>query len=118
MLEGEYEGGQDRPPSQESQKNRKVHASGSSRLSLLAVLLLKTLDPTGRINELLFAGEEWVAGRADFDVYVLFGRSCSPALTASTGYPRLFVLRMDVGFHSYLSVSWPNSGHQPKIQLI
>jgi len=49
----------------------------------LGVLAAEALDPAGGIHKLLLAGEERMAGRADFYVDVAFmGRSCGKAAAA------------------------------------
>ena len=44
--------------------------SGGCLLVPFAVFLLETLDAARRVNQLLFAGEERMAARADFHVNV------------------------------------------------
>ena len=63
----------------------------------LAIALVETIHASGGIDQLLFAGEEGVAGRANFDVQVaLLGRAGLERLTASAG-------------NSYIDVFWVNS---------
>jgi len=63
----------------------------------LAVALVEAIDASRGIDQLLFAGEERVASRANFDVQVaLFGGACRERLTASAG-------------NSYIDVFWVNS---------
>ena len=59
----------------------------------LAVALVEAIDAPGSIDELLFAGEEGVASRANFDVQVALlgraGRECFAA-SAANGYIDVF----------------------------
>ena len=63
----------------------------------LAIALVEAIDASRGINQLLFAGEERVASRANFDVQVaLLGRAGLECLAASAG-------------NSYIDVFWVNS---------
>ena len=63
----------------------------------LAVALVEAIDASRSIDQLLFAGKERVASRANFDVQVaLFGRAGLEGLAASAG-------------NSYVDVFWVNS---------
>ena len=63
----------------------------------LAIALVETIYASGGIDQLLFAGEERVAGRANFDVQVaLLGRAGLECLAASAG-------------NGYIDVFWVNS---------
>ena len=63
----------------------------------LAVTLVETIHASGGIDQLLFAGEERVASRANFDVQVaLLGRARLERLAASAG-------------NIYFDVFWVNS---------
>jgi hypothetical protein len=63
----------------------------------LAVALVEAIDASRGIDQLLFAGEERVASRANFDVQVaLLGRAGLECLAASAG-------------NSYIDVFWVNS---------
>ena len=59
----------------------------------LAIALVEAIDTSGSIDELLFAGEEGVASRANFDVQVALlgraGRECFAA-SAANGYINVF----------------------------
>ena len=64
---------------------------------LLAIALVEAIDASRGIDQLLFAGEERVASRANFDVQVaLLGRAGLERLAASAG-------------NSYIDVFWVNS---------
>jgi hypothetical protein len=63
----------------------------------LAIALVEAIDASRGVDQLLFAGEERVAGRANFDVQVaLLGRARLERLAASAG-------------NSYIDVFWVNS---------
>ena len=62
-----------------------------------AIALVEAIDASRGIDQLLFAGEERVASRANFDVQVaLFGGAGLERLAASAG-------------NSYIDVFWVNS---------
>lgn len=73
-------------------------ASGSRNVR---VLLLKTLDAAGRVDQLLLTGEKWVAARADFDAqHVAFnGRARLESMSACTVDSDGMVVGVDTGFH-------------------
>src|SRR5262245_32962490 len=56
--------------------------SGGGLLVPLAVFLLKSLDAARSVNQLLFAGEERMAVRADFHVNFFLGRTRRPGMPA------------------------------------
>src|SRR5579885_1994912 len=66
---------------------------------LLRVALLEAIDATGGVDELLLAGEERMALRADLDAELLLGRARRPGFTASAVDLNLLILRMDFCFH-------------------
>src|SRR5580765_8066377 len=74
---------------------------GSGRFGLfLGIAAVESVDAAGRINQLLLAGEERMAGRADFHVQVfLLGRPCFKTLAAGATYGYFFVFRVNSGFH-------------------
>ena len=57
------------------------------------------LDASGGVDELLFAGEERVAGCADADLDVFAGRARVVDRPAGAGDRRLVVFWMQIGFH-------------------
>src|SRR4029453_1143538 len=76
--------------------------SGSRRAGaavLDAVLTVEALDPTGRVDQLLLAGEERMAGRADLDVDGRDRRGGLDGIAAGTDDARLLVPRMDAFLH-------------------
>src|SRR5215470_9310375 len=66
------------------------------------VLLLELLDAAGRIDKLHLAGEERMAGRADFDGDVLLGAARRELVAATTGDRGGFVLGVNVFLHRWL----------------
>src|SRR5438132_778423 len=66
------------------------------------VLLLELLDAAGRVNELHLAGEERMAGRANFDGDVLLGAAGRELVAAATGHRGGFVLGVNVFLHRWL----------------
>jgi hypothetical protein len=73
---------------------------------LLGELLLEALYAAGGIDQLLFAGEEWMAIRADFDAkrLTMGGRTGLELVRAARTVDRYSVITwMDALFHSFLS---------------
>jgi len=77
---------------------------GSGRFGLfLGVAAVESVDAAGRINQLLLAGEERMAGRADFHVQVaLFSRSSLKCFAARTGDGHFLISGMNFWFHYFL----------------
>jgi len=70
------------------------------RLSVLYVIFLpKPFNPPRRINKLLLAGKEGVAGRANFYLYILGGGAGFDNITARAGDFCHFVLGMNSVSH-------------------
>ena len=68
--------------------------------ALTGVLLLETVDASGGIDELLFACEEGVAARADFDADVAFvGGASFERVSARADHVHLVVCRVNSSFH-------------------
>jgi len=68
-------------------------------LRFFGVTLLEALDPAGRIDKLLRAGEERMAFRANADAHVLVGGPRLNHIAAGTVNHRIDVFRMNLGFH-------------------
>ena len=75
--------------------------SASGGLGAHAVFLVEFLNATRCINNLLLAGVEGVAGRADFNVKRAFFHDGLRLenVTARAGDFNFFVFGMDIGFH-------------------
>src|SRR3954469_879482 len=69
---------------------------------LASVLAVKALDAPGGVHQLLLAGEERVAVRADFKANLRLGRARFPGRAASAMHVRRHVLRMNIWFHFVL----------------
>src|SRR4051812_43268613 len=86
----------------------------------LAVLPGVAFHPAGGVDELLLAGEEGMAARADFETQLLaLGGPRSPVGTARAVNVYRYVLRMDSRFHHALRFrrpdrSWPPDGPTQK----
>src|SRR5690606_16179050 len=78
---------------------------------LLLVLLAEALDAAGRVDELLLAGEEGVALRADVHREGLPGRARLDGGAAGAGDGDGLVRGMDVGLHGIPSA--PSPGVRP-----
>src|SRR5258708_7461283 len=70
---------------------------------LLGVLLLEAVDAAGRVDQLLLAGEEGMALRADVDAQFLLRGARGPGLAARAVDRDLLILRMNVWFHELTS---------------
>jgi len=77
--------------------------SGGSLLVLFRVFLIETLDTTSSVNQLLLAGEERMAVRADFNVNVFLGRSRRPGMAAGANDVTFDVFWMNSFFHFHFS---------------
>ena len=77
--------------------------SGGSLLVLPAVFLLESLDAARGVNQLLFAGEERMAVRADFNVNVFLGRTRRPRVPAGADDMTFDVFGMNSFFHFHFS---------------
>src|SRR5262249_48211243 len=66
------------------------------------VLALELLDPARGIDVLHLAGEERMAGRADFDGDILPGAARGELVAAPAGDGGFFVLGVDAFFHGRL----------------
>jgi hypothetical protein len=67
----------------------------------VGVLLGEALDAAGGVNELLLAGEEGMAARADFDIQpvALDGRTGREIVAAGAMYRYGVIVGMNTGFH-------------------
>src|SRR5437667_10705283 len=80
---------------------RDVTSRGRRGGRLLSVALAELLDATRCIDDLLLAGVERMARRADFNVQRLVDRRARLERdAAAAGHVNFAVLGMDVGFHS------------------
>ena len=69
----------------------------------LAIALVEAIDASRGIDQLLFAGEERVACRTDFDVQIAFlGRASLKRLAASAGNGNIDVFGVNSWFHLIL----------------
>jgi hypothetical protein len=82
-----------------------INLNGSSTLlcglsGTASVTLVKAVNASGRIDQLLLAGKERVAGRANFYVkFFAHGRTRLKAAAAGTCDRDLVVIRMYILFH-------------------
>ena len=79
---------------------------GAFRWSFLAIALVESINASGRVNQLLLAGEKRVASRADFNVQVaFFCRTCFKSLAAGAGYCYLAICWMNLWLHCSLTLT-------------
>ena len=76
-----------------------VSANKPVKSGLLLVTTVEFVDTTRRVDELLLAGEERVALRADADLVLRTGGLDMPDFAAGAGDDGIFVFRMDILFH-------------------
>src|SRR3954451_24574993 len=89
-----------RIPSWNSMRPRELRGETLVRLRAAARLTAaETLDAAAGVDQLLTAGVERVAVRADFDVDLRLRRTSGELVAAGTAHVRLDVLGMDVGLH-------------------
>jgi hypothetical protein len=67
--------------------------------AFFGVLSLESLDPAGRIDQLLLAGEEGVALGTDFQVDFGLGRTGPECFTARTLHHRVDIVGVNTRFH-------------------
>jgi len=72
---------------------------------LLAITPIESIHASGRINQLLLAGKERMAGGTDFHMQLAFTRrSRLESLAARAGHGYFAILRMNSGFHFLLTL--------------
>ena len=71
------------------------------KLLRLLVTAVELVNAARRVDELLLAGEERVALRADADLHLRTGGFNVPDFAAGAGHNGVFVLRMNVFFHFF-----------------
>ena len=77
-------------------------ARGALGCWFLAIALIKAIDASRRIDQLLFSGKERMASRTDFHVQVaLFGRARLKRLAAGAGNGDLNVFGVNSWFHYF-----------------
>jgi hypothetical protein len=67
--------------------------------------LAESLDATGRIDEFLLSGEEWMAGTTDIDVDFCDGAAGDEGIAAGAVDVAISLFGVDFGFHEQLSFS-------------
>ena len=69
----------------------------------LAIALVEAIDASSGIDQLLFAGEERMASRTNFDMQIAFlGRASLEGLAASAGNGNIDVFWVNSWFHLIL----------------
>lgn len=77
-----------------------------TRDRLFPVLLGKSFDTTLGVDELLAAGEKWMAVGADLEPELLLGGPGLPGCATSAARVDLVILRVDTFLHYLLLVEW------------
>ena len=72
----------------------------------VGVFLREAFDAAGGVNQLLLAGEEWVAIGADFDVelFTLDGRTGGEIVAAGAMHSDGVIVGVNTGFHEKSSI--------------
>jgi len=65
------------------------------------VFAVELFDASGGVNQFLFAGEERVANRTDFDFEIADRRTSLKSISASAGHGAEFIFGMEFGFHIF-----------------
>jgi len=74
----------------------------SLRGFLLAVTPVEAIYAAGRVDQLLLAGKERMAGRANFNVQIAFARRARfESLATGAGYRYFFIFRVNSRFHFF-----------------
>src|SRR4051794_21176395 len=90
----------------------------AARLRLLRVLLVEAIDPAGGIHQLLLAGEERMAVRADVDAEVAAGRERVVDRAACAGDVRRAIVGMtSCFFHGSYLVTGRNRGSGEPVSI-
>ena len=76
-----------------------LHLAVRTSFLLNAESLVESVNTSTGVNQLLLAGIERVALRADFNLDVLLGRASGKDVTASTTNGSLFVVGVDTFLH-------------------
>ena len=66
---------------------------------LLRILLVESLNTTGRVKQLVLSGIVRMTRRADFDMDVPHGRAGFEGVPANAGHDRFSVFWVDIVFH-------------------
>ena len=67
-----------------------------------SIFLLEAFDPTGSINQFLFARKKWMATGTNFDVQFFLGGTRRPGSATGTVNEGVFVGGMNTSFHVVL----------------
>jgi hypothetical protein len=70
------------------------------------VFFPESFNPTGGIDQFLFAGEEWMAIGADFNPDVFFSRARLHFVAAGTTNGCGSIFGMNAGFHLVFTPNW------------
>src|SRR6476659_2744720 len=89
---------------------------GSAGRLRAAIAAREFLHSARGIDELLFAGEKWMASGADTNLDVLLGRTGVINRTASAGDVGLVIFRMDVRFHGKRASNLPLSPQRASVR--
>ena len=69
------------------------------RCGLLRILLVESLNTTGRVKQFVLPGIVRMTRRADFDVDVAHGRAGFKCVPANAGHDRFSVFWVNIDFH-------------------
>lgn len=69
------------------------------RRGLLRILLVESLNTTGRVKQLVLSGVVRMTRRADFDMDIAHGRAGFEGVPANAGHDRFSVFWVDIVFH-------------------
>ncbi len=64
-----------------------------------SVTLLEAIDTSAGIYQLLLAGKERMALRANFNTKIFLGRACDEGVATNASHSRLLILWMNSFFH-------------------
>jgi hypothetical protein len=63
------------------------------------VFFLEALDPAGRVDQFLLAGEKWMAAGTNLDAYVFLRGPDFNGISAGTLDGRMMIIWMDAALH-------------------
>jgi hypothetical protein len=80
------------------------------RRGLFRILLVESLNTTGRVKQLVLSGVVRMTRRADFDMDITHGRAGFEGVPAYAGHDRFSVFWVEIGFHcdAFYDYLWIN----------
>ena len=85
--------------------------SGRLLFRFFAIFLAKFLNTPGGVNDFLFAGIEWMADRAHFNMQgFAHGRTGLERIAATAGHGNFLIIGMNICFHGFILDLYSSGG--------